>query len=85
MAMLSLVRRFRGQEKNQKITPCFVIGRDSHKSVYDGLRLSDAAAIMIPCDTDPDFEVSLGMKYESLFNMISQRHDEVRIIFSQFY
>lgn len=79
-AILSLVRRFKAKSGNIGKVPKLLIGRDSHKAVFDGLRIADAGAIILPCDTDQDFDVSLGISTHDLQQIIEENHDSVRKI-----
>ena len=55
----------------------FVIGRDSHKSVVDGIALAGCDALVLPCLVEGDFGVSLGMDVSLLKDIFLQYHGEV--------
>lgn len=44
----------------------FVIGRDSHKSVFDAIALAECDVILLPCYSDAEFGVSLGSSFTAV-------------------
>lgn len=46
---------------NKSTETVFIVSRDCHKSVFDGLSLSKSDAILLPIDVDPIFQVSCGV------------------------
>ena len=44
----------------------FIIGRDSHKSVFDAIALAECGVVLLPCYTEPQFGVSLGSSYAAI-------------------
>ena len=43
-----------------------ILGRDSHKASFDGLRLADCDGALLPCVQDNEFGVPLGVDIESI-------------------
>ena len=56
----------------------FIIGRDAHKSVVDGIALAGCDALVLPCHVEPSFKVSLGMDFASLQDILLQYQGKVR-------
>ncbi|RYH26462.1 hypothetical protein EON65_14555 [archaeon] len=79
IAMMAAARRYR--QRRQQIggpaTPTFLIARDAHKTVFDGLALCDSRALLLPVEIDKLFQVSLGVDVGQLMDMIGQHHSEV--------
>ena len=79
-AMLSCLKIFRklkrrlNRSNDNTQNEVFLIGRDAHKSVFDGLNLAGTAAVLLPCTIDPIFQVSLGIQYEDIVKAINM-HD----------
>ena len=43
-----------------------ILGRDSHKASFDGLRLSDCDGALLPCVQDQEFGIPLGVDFDSI-------------------
>lgn len=69
IAILTCVRWHQQQQQQHKDhsnKTVFLIGRDSHKSVFNGLDLADCDAVVLPCEHDGTFGVSLGVSYDDI-------------------
>ena len=64
-------------ESNFKTKTIILIGRDSHKSVYDGLKLSKCDGKLIPYDVDIDFQVTLSVSKSNIEAAIQKYGKEV--------
>jgi arginine/lysine/ornithine decarboxylase len=62
--MLALAKRHKLYHKT-KIAK-FLIPRDSHKSVFDAVKLADCEAILLPCEVNNDFQISTGAQLEAI-------------------
>ena len=58
-------------------SPIFLIGRDSHKSVYDGLSLGQCDAVLLPCEFDQEFGVPLSVNIQSIETAIKEYKNRV--------
>jgi len=58
-------------------SPVFLIGKDSHKSVYDGLSLGQCDAVLLPCEHDREFGVPLGVSIQSIEAAIKEYKSRV--------
>jgi arginine/lysine/ornithine decarboxylase len=43
-----------------------LMGRDSHKASFDGLRLADCDGALLPCVYDEEFGIPLGIDFDSV-------------------
>lgn len=59
--------------------PILVIGRDSHKSVYDAISLSGCEALLLPCSVDAAFGVALGVTYKSIQTALESYPGQVHV------
>lgn len=75
IAILASVRWHQWRNRSQDVNnagasppqpPVMLICRDSHKSVYHGLDLAGCDAVLLPCEYDQSFRVSLGIRKEDL-------------------
>lgn len=57
--MMAIAKAFRSRYRGGLI-PSFLIPRDCHKSVIDGLRLSRSEALLFPCEVMDGWDVSIG-------------------------
>jgi arginine/lysine/ornithine decarboxylase len=79
MAMVAIMKTFHSRRtttNNLHETPNFLISRDCHKSIFDGLQLTNAGATLLPCLVDPVFKVSLGPTIETISAAIMQSNDK---------
>jgi hypothetical protein len=79
MAMLAAARMFRSRRQPRQPRSMFLVCRDAHKSVFDGLRLCDSGAILLPYELDTDFQVSLGTPLQLFLDAIEQHYEEARV------
>ena len=77
-SILSLSQLFRQQGGREP--GLFVIGRDSHKSVVDGIALAGCDALVLPCHVEETFGVSLGMDLASLKDILAQHEGQVEFM-----
>lgn len=54
-----------------------ILGRDSHKASFDGLRLADCDAALLPCINDVEFGVPLGVDFDSISHALEKYGSEV--------
>lgn len=54
-----------------------MVSRDSHKSVFDAIKLSGSKAIILPCDYDNKFGIKLGANYSQLSTILNEHSHEV--------
>lgn len=54
-----------------------ILGRDSHKASFDGLRLGDCDAALLPCINDIEFGVPLGVDFDSISHALEKYGSEV--------
>lgn len=54
-----------------------LLGRDSHKASFDGLRLADCDGALLPCIHDEEFGVPLGVDMESIIEALETYGDSV--------
>ena len=54
-----------------------ILGRDSHKASFDGLRLADCDAALLPCINDQEFGVPLGVDLNSISDALENYGSEV--------
>ncbi len=75
MTMMTLCRRkFKGLGK-MPITPRFLVARDCHKSVFDGLRLTNSAATLLPSGVQDEYKISLGPNIEDIASALTDYDD----------
>lgn len=55
-----------------------LLGRDSHKASFDGLRLADCDGALLPCVQDCEFGVPLGVDIESISEALETYGSQVR-------
>jgi arginine/lysine/ornithine decarboxylase len=89
-AMLACSRLSKQQSKHsdnsvtQQHCSRFIVGRDSHKSVFDGLQLTESEAILLPCYSDSVFGISLGVDFTKLEEILIKYQGEISgLIFSR--
>lgn len=63
------------QAKNGR-SGIILVPRDSHKSVFDSLRLFELDAILLPIDIDNRCQVSLGVQEAAIFSVLEQHVDD---------
>jgi lysine decarboxylase len=56
---------------DSKSRSVFIVGRDSHKSVFDALVLADCDAALLPCQISNEWGISLGVDTESITHVLS--------------
>jgi len=54
--------------------------RDAHKSAFAALLLSQCNGILLPCDIDADFDVSLGIQEGSLESALRRYGNETAAV-----
>lgn len=64
----------------QSMKPKFIIARDSHKSVFDGLIIAQCDAILLPFHIHKDFQVSMSIRIEAIKKAILQYKGDVSSI-----
>jgi hypothetical protein len=62
-----------------------LLGRDSHKSAFDAISVADCDAALLPCDTDSEFEISLGVHISAVRKALDQYGDQVSISASSLF
>jgi arginine/lysine/ornithine decarboxylase len=55
-----------------------ILGRDSHKASFDGLRLADCDGALLPCVQDSEFGVPLGVDFESISEALETYGSQVQ-------
>lgn len=79
-------RNQEGQGGGQVDKSIFLIGQDSHKSVFDALSLAhDCDAVLLPCAQDHSFQVSLGVTVDSIRQAIELHGTQVRLKYFAVY
>ena len=54
-----------------------ILGRDSHKASFDGLRLADCDGALLPCINDQEFGVPLGVDFDSISDALDKYGSQV--------
>ena len=54
-----------------------ILGRDSHKASFDGLRLADCDGALLPCINDQEFGVPLGVEFDSISDALEKYGSQV--------
>lgn len=63
---------------SKKSKSILLLGRDSHKSAFDGIGLShNCDGVILPTMMDDDFHISFSIQRDSVVNAISQYGDKV--------
>ena len=55
-----------GQRQHLPKRSVMILGRDSHKASFDGLRLADCDGALLPCVYDEEFGIPLGVDFDSI-------------------
>ena len=61
-----------------------LVPRDSHKSVFDAVRLFNIDVILLPVEIEPNFEVSLGCVLDPLQQALNQHGSKVSFELKKF-
>lgn len=64
--MMKMWKRRQTRHNKDKMIPRFIIPRDCHKSVFDGLKLADAVATLLPCTIHRELQISLGISIDDV-------------------
>ena len=78
--MMTLKKLYKHSKRSQgrpDKPPSFLVSRDAHKSVFDGLKLTQSEAILLPYVTEKDFGVSLGIDRNQLEETVRNQHTQV--------
>ena len=67
-----------GQQQQLPKRSVMILGRDSHKASFDGLRLADCDGALLPCVYDEDFGVPLGVDLDTISNALDLYGSQVR-------
>ena len=79
-AMCSQENAEKEVDSKSTATSIFLLGRDSHKSAFDALALSEGCdAVLLPCVTENSFQVSLGVTVDSIQAAINCYGDRVSV------
>ena len=57
--------------------PILILGRDSHKSAFDAIGISNCDAVLLPCAIDSCFGVPLGSTYEYIERSLQEYNNVV--------
>jgi len=58
-------------------TSIFLVGRDSHKSVFDALDLCGCNAALLPCEHVNSFGVTLGVSFDDIYEALQIHKSQV--------
>ena len=58
----------------------FLIGRDSHKAVFDALTLANCDAALLPCVTDEEFSLPLGVEFDTVLAALDTYGQQVNLL-----
>ena len=58
-----------------------ILGRDSHKASFDGLRLANCDGALLPCIQDEEFGIPLGVDFDSITEALDTYGHQVGQIF----
>ena len=67
-----------GQQQQLPKRSIMILGRDSHKASFDGLRLADCDGALLPCVYDEDFGVPLGVDFDTISKALDLYGSQVR-------
>ena len=68
------------KNRNKSNKSVFILGKDSHKSAFDGITLAGCDAILLPCIREPMFGISLGVLESHIKQAIDEYRSDVRFI-----
>jgi arginine/lysine/ornithine decarboxylase len=57
-----------------------LLGRDSHKASFDGLRLADCDGALLPCVNDEEFGIPLGVDFDSISRALDTYGSQVSLM-----
>lgn len=72
-------------EVTRTSSPIFLIDRNAHKSVFDGLTLANTGAIVLPVLIDQNFQVPLGIDILELEAALEESKERVKAIKSPLF
>ena len=81
-AILAVVKLHRRRNIATKST--LILGRDSHKSAYDGLSIADCDAVVLPCIIETEFNIPIGSFVYENIEIALQIHKE-NVSFKAFF
>lgn len=79
MAMFALKSLYQRANSFRFNPGIFLITRNAHKSVFDGLKLLDCASIILPVEMDDEYQIPLGVESAVLEEMLQLYEGKVRM------